>query len=111
MNEVYALADIIVSRAGAGTLSELAIVGKPVILIPSPNVSEDHQTKNAMALVKKKAAVHLPEKNIEQLAGTVKQLLKEPAQQKTLAENIKKFARPGAVQHIVDEILKNIRKS
>ena len=65
MDYAYAAADIIISRAGAGTISELCLVGKPVILIPSPNVAEDHQTKNAMALSEKDAAVLIPDDQAE----------------------------------------------
>ena len=61
MDYAYAAADIIISRAGAGTISELCLVGKPVILIPSPNVAEDHQTKNAMALSERDAAILIPD--------------------------------------------------
>ncbi len=62
MDLAYTLADVIISRAGAGTISELCLVGKPVILVPSPNVAEDHQTKNAMALVQKQAALMITDR-------------------------------------------------
>jgi UDP-N-acetylglucosamine--N-acetylmuramyl-(pentapeptide) pyrophosphoryl-undecaprenol N-acetylglucosamine transferase len=109
MNVAYALADIIVSRAGAGTLSELAIVGKPVILIPSVNVSEDHQTKNARALEKQNAAILLPEAEAGRLFTVVKELLEDEKKRNELSENIKKTALPDAVQYIVDEIFKDLK--
>ena len=69
MDYAYAAADIIVSRAGAGTISELCLVGKPVILVPSPNVAEDHQTRNAKALSEKDAAVLIPDNQAARIAG------------------------------------------
>ncbi len=108
MNKAYALADIIVSRAGAGTISELGIAGKPVILIPSRNVSEDHQTKNASALAEQEAAVLLPENRANKLFDIVNDLLKNKEKMRRLASNIKKTARPEAVERIVDEIFKTL---
>ncbi len=69
MDYAFASADVIVSRAGAGTISELCLVGKPVILVPSPNVAEDHQTRNAMALSEKDAAVLLPDHQGSTITG------------------------------------------
>ncbi len=112
MDYAYAAADIIVSRAGAGSVSELSIVGKPTIFIPSPNVAEDHQTKNAAAMVAENAALMIKEENLEAEFETVFHDLIEPSdqtgrsetQKSELAANIKKLAMPKATQHIVDEI-------
>lgn len=109
MDRAYAAADLIISRAGAGTLSELALVGKPVILIPSPNVAEDHQTKNARAFSRHEAAVLLPEKQLDRLPAEVEKLLADEALRRRLAENIKKQARPDATRHIVDHILNDLQ--
>jgi len=109
MDLAYAAADIIVSRAGAGTISELAIVGKPVILIPSPNVAEDHQTKNAMALVAGEAAIHIPDKEaVDELWDAMMVLADDKKTQKKLAENIKKLAKKDSAEQIAREILSMI---
>ncbi|MDR0558950.1 MAG: undecaprenyldiphospho-muramoylpentapeptide beta-N-acetylglucosaminyltransferase [Prevotellaceae bacterium] len=106
MNFAFAAADIIVSRAGAGTISELCIVGKPVILVPSPNVSEDHQTKNAMALVKKEAALTIAdEKARKELTVKIIELINEPAAREKLGKNISQLAMPDAAENIVNKIL------
>lgn len=110
MDEAYAAADIIVSRAGAGSVSELAIVGKPVIFIPSPNVAEDHQTKNARAMADKGAALLLKESDAEEsFDGMLQHLISSEEIQKELSKKISKLARPHATRHIVDEI-ENILK-
>jgi UDP-N-acetylglucosamine--N-acetylmuramyl-(pentapeptide) pyrophosphoryl-undecaprenol N-acetylglucosamine transferase len=107
MDLAYASADIIVSRAGAGTISELAIAGKPVILIPSPNVAEDHQTRNALALVEKNAAILIKDiVAIEKLVSTIIQLTQDVEWRRMLAENIKMFAIPDAAHRIAREVLK-----
>jgi UDP-N-acetylglucosamine--N-acetylmuramyl-(pentapeptide) pyrophosphoryl-undecaprenol N-acetylglucosamine transferase len=107
MDFVYAAADLIISRAGASSVSELCIVGKPVIFIPSPNVAEDHQTKNAQAIVDAKGAVLLKESELEsQFSIVFEALLKDHGKQKQLSENIKKLAMPNAVKVIVEEIKK-----
>lgn len=107
MDFAYAAADIIISRAGASSVSELCIVGKPVIFIPSPNVAEDHQTKNAQAIVDKKAAILLKESELEsQFKIVFEALLKDEGKQKQLGENIKQLALPNATKQIVDEIVK-----
>lgn len=107
MDFVYAAADMIISRAGASSVSELCIVGKPVIFIPSPNVAEDHQTKNAQAIVDAKGAVLLKESELEsQFSIVFEALLKDKGKQGQLSENIKKLARPDAVKVIVEEIKK-----
>lgn len=113
MDLAYAAADVIISRAGAGSVSELCIVGKPVIFIPSPNVAEDHQTKNAMAVTKNDGAITIGENELdEKFEKTFFDLLNNESQQKELGENIKKMALPNATADIVDEIEKLIiRKS
>ena len=106
MDLAYAAADIVISRAGALSIAELAIVGKPVILVPSPNVSEDHQTKNAMALVDKQAAVLVKDSDARaQLVDTTLQLLRDEKLQMRLAKNIKEMAIENAAERIVDELL------
>lgn len=111
MDLAYAAADLIISRSGALSVSELCIVGKPVIFIPSPNVAEDHQTKNAKALEKNKAAILLPEKIMStNFQKAIEELLKNPEKQQELASSIKKMAKPRAASHIVDEIEKLINK-
>ncbi|SFA77725.1 UDP-N-acetylglucosamine-N-acetylmuramylpentapeptide N-acetylglucosamine transferase [Flavobacterium swingsii] len=107
MDFVYAAADIVISRSGASSVSELAIVGKPVIFIPSPNVSEDHQTKNAQAIVDKHGAILLKESQLDSEFNLVfEALLKDKGKQEDLSENIKKLALPNATKDIVDEIVK-----
>lgn len=111
MDFVYAAADIIISRAGASSVSELCIVGKPVIFIPSPNVAEDHQTKNAKAIVDKKGAILLKESQLDSEFSLVfEALLKDKEKQNQLSENIKELALPEATQQIADEVVKLIRK-
>ena len=110
MQRAFAVADVIVSRAGAGTLSELALAGKPVILVPSPNVAEDHQTKNARAFANKGAAILLPETQLNNLPGTVEKLLSDEDARRQMGRQIRKLARPGATQHIVDEIIKDLAR-
>ena len=111
MNLAYAAADIIISRAGAGSVSELALVGKPVIFIPSPNVAEDHQTKNAEAIVEKDAAILLKENALEDcFEETFKQLIEDEDRQKVLGTNFKKIALPQATQQIVNEIEKLLKQ-
>lgn len=110
MDLVYAAADIVISRAGASSVSELCIVGKPVIFIPSPNVAEDHQTKNAQAIVERKGAIMLKESELDSQFGLVfEALLKDQGKQNQLSENIKQLARPEATKQIVDEIVKLIK--
>lgn len=109
MEIAYASADVIVSRAG-GTISELACVGKPCVLLPSPNVAEDHQTKNVMALVKENAAIMIKDVEAEATLGdTVLELLNNQELCIQLSKNIKLFARPEAAKHIALEILKMIQ--
>jgi UDP-N-acetylglucosamine--N-acetylmuramyl-(pentapeptide) pyrophosphoryl-undecaprenol N-acetylglucosamine transferase len=109
MDLVYAAADIVISRAGASSVSELCIVGKPVIFIPSPNVAEDHQTKNANSIVDKKGALMLKESELDaQFSLVFEALLKDQGKQNQLSENIKQLALPNATKDIVDEIVKLI---
>jgi UDP-N-acetylglucosamine--N-acetylmuramyl-(pentapeptide) pyrophosphoryl-undecaprenol N-acetylglucosamine transferase len=106
MNLAYAAADIVISRAGALSIAELAIVGKPTILVPSPNVSEDHQTKNAMALVDKNAAILVKDSESKTiLVPSVIALLNDTKKQENLATQIKSMAIEDAAQRIVQELL------
>lgn len=109
MDLVYAAADVVISRAGASSVSELCIVGKPVIFIPSPNVAEDHQTKNAQAIVNKKGAILLKESQLEEdFILVFESLIKDQGKQEQLSENIKLLAKPKATLQIVDAIVKLI---
>ena len=111
MDLVYAAADIVISRAGASSVSELSIVGKPVIFIPSPNVAEDHQTKNAQSIVDKKGALMIKESELDTNFNSVfSDLVANENLQKQLSENIKKLAKINATRDIVDEIVKLIKK-
>ncbi len=107
MDLAYAAADVVVSRAGALSVSELCLVGKPVVFIPSPNVSEDHQTKNALSISEKNAAILLRENEAdERFQQVIQTLLQDEKKQKKLSENIKKLAKPKAAIAIVDEVEK-----
>lgn len=107
MDLAYAAADVVVSRAGAISLSELAIVAKPSILVPSPNVAEDHQTKNAMAFQNKNAAIMIKDSESKQKLGdAIVSLVMDEKKQQELSVNIKKLAQPDATEKIVSEILK-----
>ncbi len=107
MDLAYACADVIISRAGALSISELQLVGKPVILVPSPNVTDDHQTHNAMALVNKGAAIMIKDSEAKlNLIGAAFDLLQNNAQQKQLSDNISKMGIAHASERIVDEILR-----
>lgn len=110
MDEVYCLADIILSRAGAGAIAELAIVGKPTIFIPSPNVAEDHQRHNAISLVKKKAAIMIEEKELnDRFISQFKHLLDNQNLQKELRRNLKAEALPDATKTIVSLLEKSMK--
>lgn len=105
MDLVYRAADLIVSRAGASTISEIQDVGAPAILIPSPNVAEDHQRKNAQALADRDAAVMILDADaVGNLAGTVTSLLADPARLDTLRSNAKAMAHLNSDERIVDQI-------
>lgn len=105
MEMAYAVADVIVSRAGAIAISELCIIGKPIVLVPSPHVAEDHQTKNAMALVKDNAAILVRDVEArEKLVPRLMELMNSPEEQKELANNIQKKAISNADERIVNVI-------
>ena len=107
MDYAYAVADVIISRAGAIAISEICAVGKPTIFIPLPTAAEDHQKKNALALVEKEAALFIENKDaINQLGKAVMDLINNENQQSTLHINLKKLAITNADERIVDEILK-----
>ena len=111
MDLAYSAADVIISRAGALSVSELCLVGKPVIFIPSPNVAEDHQTKNAESIVKESAALMLKESELEErFTLEFTNLIKDESRQKKLGEAIKQLAKPKATQAIVDEVEKLIKR-
>jgi len=111
MDLAYALSDIIISRAGAMSISELCVIGKPVIFIPSPYVSEDHQTKNALSLTSKNAAILLKETEVsEKIEGTLEKLISDEALRLKLGKAIKALARPKADDEIAEEIMKSIHQ-
>lgn len=110
MDLVYAAADVVISRSGASSVSELCLVGKPVLFIPSPNVAEDHQTKNAQAIVDKDGALLLKEAQLDtQFQPVFSDLINNEDKQRKLGENIKKLAKANATKDIVDEIVKLIK--
>ena len=107
MDLAYAAADVIISRAGAGTIAELCVVKKAVILVPSPNVAEDHQTKNALALLHDNAAVFIPDRDAEvKLVDKALELLNDKSKLKILSDNIGKLAMPDADEVIAKEVMK-----
>ena len=109
MAAAYSAADLVVSRAGAGSISELQILGKPAILVPSPNVAEDHQTKNALALVNKKAAVMVKDSEVvDKLIDAINLLIADSERLTEMSRNISDMALRNADECIVDEILKLI---
>ncbi len=111
MDLVYAAADVVISRSGASSVSELCIVGKPTIFIPSPNVSEDHQTKNAKAIVERGAAILIKESNLDDEFKIVfEAIVMDQGKLQNLTENIKKLAKPNATKAIVEEIKKVLKK-
>jgi UDP-N-acetylglucosamine--N-acetylmuramyl-(pentapeptide) pyrophosphoryl-undecaprenol N-acetylglucosamine transferase len=110
MDLAYAASDIIISRAGASSVSELCIVGKPVIFIPSPNVAEDHQTKNAKSIADQHGAILLRESELDTFPIVFETLLKDKGKQEHLSENIHELALPGATTDIVNEIEKLFKK-
>ena len=110
MDFAYAAADIVISRAGASSVSELCIVGKPVIFIPSPNVAEDHQTKNAMAIVSKNAALIIKEEELDvDFENKFSNLIASAENQKELGINIKKLALVNATKQIAGEVEKLLK--
>lgn len=110
MNNAYTLADLVISRAGAGSISEFCLLGKPVILVPSPNVAEDHQTKNALALVNKDAALYVKDAEAqEKLLDTALETVADDDLLKQLSINIAKLALPDSARIIAEEVLKLIK--
>lgn len=110
MDLAYAAADIIISRAGAISVSELCIVGKPVLFIPSPNVAEDHQTKNARSVADKKAAILILEKDLDaNFKSQFKILISDKDLRRELAVNIRQLAKANATNAIVDEVEKLLK--
>jgi UDP-N-acetylglucosamine--N-acetylmuramyl-(pentapeptide) pyrophosphoryl-undecaprenol N-acetylglucosamine transferase len=110
MDLIYAAADFVISRAGASSVSELCLVGKPTLFIPSPNVAEDHQTKNAQAIVAQQGALLLKESELDAQFETVfGELIEDESLQAKLSANIQKLAKPNATEAIVDEIVKLIK--
>ncbi len=108
MDLTYSAADFLISRAGASSISELCVVGKPVIFIPSPNVAEDHQTKNALAIVNNDAALLLKQSDVVMFNTMFSELLNDDGLQERLGKNIKQMALPDATKTIVNEIEKLI---
>ncbi len=107
MANALSAADLVVSRAGAGSISEFALLGKAVILVPSPNVSEDHQTKNAMALVEKDAAIHVADiKAKEEMIKVAIATVQDKDRIATLERNVVELGRPNATEVIADEVIK-----
>jgi UDP-N-acetylglucosamine--N-acetylmuramyl-(pentapeptide) pyrophosphoryl-undecaprenol N-acetylglucosamine transferase len=107
MDFAYALADVIISRAGAIAITEITNIAKPAILVPLPTAAEDHQTKNAMALVENNAALMVENRDVmEELAPAVINLLKDEQKQEELITNLKKLAIDDAAEKITDELLK-----
>ncbi len=111
MGAAYKAADLVISRAGASSISEFCLIGKPVILVPSPNVAEDHQTKNALALVNKDAAIYVKDADApaELLPMAVK-TVQDTKRLNTLSENILKLALPNSASIIAEEVIKMMKK-
>lgn len=106
MGAAYKAADLVISRAGAGSISEFCLLGKPVVLVPSPNVAEDHQTKNALALVNKQAALYVKDKEATMLLLPLAiDTVKDAAKLASLSENILKMALPDAADIIAKEVI------
>ncbi|MDR2222163.1 MAG: undecaprenyldiphospho-muramoylpentapeptide beta-N-acetylglucosaminyltransferase [Flavobacteriaceae bacterium] len=110
MDLVYAAADFVISRAGASSVSELAIVGKPVVFIPSPNVAEDHQTKNAQSIVQQGGAIMIKESELNTFENVFNNLINSSSLQEELSEKIKELALPNATRDIVDQIVALMKK-
>ncbi len=109
MDLAYAVADVVISRAGALSVSELSIAGKPTIFVPSPNVAEDHQSKNAKSMLDNNAAILVKDSEArEKLIDRAIELINDEARKSTLSENIKAMAKPNAAEDIVEEIVKLI---
>ena len=111
MDLAYAAADVVISRAGALSVSEICLTGKAAVLVPSPNVAEDHQTKNALALVSKGAAVLITDEHAaERLYDETLRLLADPERQQQLSERVRELGRPDATTAIVDELFSLLSK-
>ena len=110
MDKAYAVADAVVSRAGALSVSELCIVAKPAILVPFPAAAEDHQTKNAMSLVGRKAALLISDSVARnELVPAALALLNNPAQQQSLSQQIRELAKPNAAREIAEQVIGLVR--
>ena len=111
MDYAYAVADVVVSRSGAGTVSELCLIGKPTIFVPSPNVAEDHQTKNALALVEKEAALWVKDSEaVERVIPAARELLADPARRDVLTRNMRALGIADSADRIVDQIVETVGK-
>ena len=111
MDMVYAASDLVICRAGALTLAELAVSAKPSILIPSPNVAEDHQRKNAQAFVNQNAAVMILEKDIDKsIWDRIKALLKNEEELKRSEGNLKRLAKKNAADDIAEAVIEEVNK-
>jgi UDP-N-acetylglucosamine--N-acetylmuramyl-(pentapeptide) pyrophosphoryl-undecaprenol N-acetylglucosamine transferase len=107
MGAAYRAADLVISRAGASSISEFCLIGKPVILVPSPNVAEDHQTKNALALSTKDAAIYVKDSEAPStLLELAVKTVNDEARLKSLSENILKLALPDSAKIIADEVIR-----
>ena len=107
MRQAFAAADLVITRAGAGSISEFCLLGKPAILVPSPNVAEDHQTKNALSLVQKDAALYVTDADARRsLLPLAINTVSDHSRLEVLSFNIKKLARPNAASDIADEVIK-----
>ena len=111
MDYAYAVADVVISRAGALSVSEIAIAGKPAIFVPSPNVAEDHQTKNAKVMVDDGAALMVKDDETDILINKAAELLKDPGMLTKLSKNILKHARPDASEKIAQEVIKLVKQN
>ncbi len=112
MDMAYRAADLVVSRAGASSISEIQLLGKPSILVPSPNVAEDHQTKNALALVDRKAAIMVRDANAgEQLVPDMLRLVTDAPMLDTLGQNVSGMALDNAAEHIVDKVMQLVERN
>ena len=112
MGAAYKAADLVISRAGASSISEFCLLGTPVILVPSPNVAEDHQTKNAMALVNKQAALYVKDADApDKVISLALETVQDEAKLHSLSENILKLALPNSADIIADEVIKLARQT
>lgn len=111
MDQAYRAADVVVARSGASTVSELCLIGKPTIFVPSPNVAEDHQTKNALALVERNAALLIEDSEaVHKVFPTITHLLASPQKMREMVKQMLALGRPDAAERIVDQILMVAKK-